>query len=155
MKRKNQFVAAALAAALIAAAGSAAAFGGRGAGMMGAECGGPRMLGAVYRLDDLTPEQKKQLDGLRNESRKLMDKARDDRRALHDALQDGADAEKIRPLAEKQGQAVTAMILRQVETRATLEKILTKAQRDKLGDLSCAGGRGGHRHGGPGFGPGL
>lgn len=144
MKRRSRLFAAATLGILLAiGVGSAAAFDGYWSGR-----GGPGMLGAAYRLDDLSAEQRKQLDALRDTVRMQMDQWRDDRRALRDALSEGADVDKIRPLAEKQGQHVTAMILQQAETRAALNKILTEAQRDKLDELARDKSRRFNRHGG-------
>lgn len=144
MKRTSRlFAAATLGILLAAGVGSAAAFDGHWSGR-----GGPGMLGAAYRLDDLSAEQRQQLDALRDKARAQMGQWRDDRRALRDALNEGADMDKIRPLAEKQGQHVTAMILQQAETRAALNTILTEAQRDQLNDIARYKSRRLDRHGG-------
>lgn len=153
MKRRNIFAALALGTVLAAGIGTAAAFDGSRCGPGAAPWGGPGMLGAAYRLDDLTAEQRTQLDALRDKVRAQMDQSRADRRALRDALRDGADVDAIRPLAEKQGQHVTAMILQQVETRTALNTILTDAQRAKLKDTARYKSRRFPHHGrGPGFG---
>lgn len=128
MARSSRFlVVTTLAGVLAAGSGSALAFGGCDPdGPHGH--GGFSPVAAAYRLDDLTADQRKQLDTLRNEMRKQQSAMRDDRDALRDALDDGVDAKTLRPLAEKQGKNVTDAILRQVEMRARVEKILTPDQ---------------------------
>lgn len=143
MKRRNRLFAAALGVMLAAGVGSATAFDGQWSGRSG-----PGMLGAAYRLDDLSAEQRQQLDALRDTLRARMGQWRDDRRALRDALNDGADMDKIRPLAERQGQHVTAMILQKVETRAALNDILTEEQRNKLAEIARNKSKRFYRHGG-------
>lgn len=152
MKRRNIFAALTLGAVLFAGIGTATAFDGPWGGP-GAGCEGPGMLGAAYRLDDLTAEQQKQLDALRDKVRAQMDQSCDDRRALRAALRDGASVDKIRPLAERQGRHVTVMILQQAETHAALNTILTDAQRAKLEELARDRPPLFHHHGhGHGFG---
>ena len=138
--RKRRWPALAAGTLLLAAAGAAVAFGGphghgphRG-GMPGDAASMP--LRGAYRLDDLSDAQRQELDALRDEMRQdmreRMDAARDDRRALRDAFRDGADAEGVRPLAERRGRRVTEMILARARVRSELAAILTEEQRQAL-----------------------
>lgn len=143
MKRNHLIIAAAALSGLLAAgAGSAMAFGpGSGCGRMGmtgqGAMGTMDTMAAVYRLDDLTPEQKSRLRALRDEGRKQQAVWREDRQALHDAFLDGADAKTLRPLAEKQGRNVTERIMLRAEHRAAVDAILTDAQHAKLRDMAA------------------
>jgi len=142
------FTVALLSTLLTTGAGNAIAFdgpmgwhrGGPIAGQM-ADWGGPYTLKRVYQLPDLTAEQRKEVDALRDKIRAQRDQWRPDRRALHDALRDNVPLEQLKPLAEKQGQHVTAMILLHAETRAALDRILTKEQRAQLEKGTCGGPR--------------
>jgi Spy/CpxP family protein refolding chaperone len=91
---------------------------------------------AVYKLDDLTDEQKDQLDAFRKEQRDAifenMDAMQDNRRALKDAMQDGLDMETVRKLAREQGNYVEAMIIQRAEAQQKLGTILTDAQMAEL-----------------------
>ncbi len=104
---------------------------------------GAGFLERVYELKDLTQEQRKKVDALRDKIRAQMDEGRLNRRALQDALRDKVPLEQLKPLAEKQGQNLAAMIVLHAETRAALEQILTKAQQEEIAE----GGHEGHRHG--------
>jgi len=137
------FTVALLSTLLTTGAGNAIAFDGPMGGPMGwhkgcainGQMGGwgnPYTLRRVYQLPDLTVEQRKEVDALRDKIRAQRDQWRLDRRALQDALRDKVPVEQLKPLAEKQGQHLTAMILLRAETRAALEQILTKEQRAQL-----------------------
>ena len=155
MKNKRSFItAAALSLLLVGGVGSVAACGvGAGAGMgMGMGMGmhegmdGCHFLAHVYALPDLTPDQRKKVDALRDKVRALADQNRLDRRALHDAMQNKVPVEQLKPLAEKQGQDVTAMILLHAEVRTALEQILTKEQQATLAKERGREGRHFHHH---------
>ncbi|MCK9531318.1 MAG: Spy/CpxP family protein refolding chaperone [Gammaproteobacteria bacterium] len=152
MKRNHRIIiaAAALSGLLAAGTGSALAFGpGGGCDRMGmtgqGALGAMGTMGAVYRLDDLTAEQKTKLRALRDQARKQQAAWREDRQALHDAFLDGADAKALRPLAEKQGRNVTEGIMLRAEHRAAINAILTDAQRAQLRDIAAQGPRSGAR----------
>lgn len=117
------------------AAGSTAALacGGPGGGHRGHDGYGP--MRAIYHLDNLSDEQRKQLDTLRDKQRKEMEQTRDEHRALRDAMDKATDAKTLRPLAEKQGKLVTEMIMKRQEMRNEVEKILTPAQRTQLKEM--------------------
>lgn len=121
-------------AALLTLSTGAFAFGGHH-GRHG-DCDHNSALRAVYALPDLTDAQRTKLDTLRKEERSRMranfDAMRDSRRKLHDALADNADKATIQPLAQKQGELVSAMIMERVEARDQVEAILTAKQREKL-----------------------
>ncbi|MGE0081640.1 MAG: Spy/CpxP family protein refolding chaperone [Thiohalomonadaceae bacterium] len=143
MKCNHRIIAAALLGTVLAAgAGSAMAFGPKGGGCerMGM-AGGGAMMGAVYRLDDLTPEQKAKLKAVRDKVRAQQNAWREDRQALHDAFLEGADAKTLRPLAEKQGKRVTERIMLRAQVRDEINAILTDAQRERLDTLMPYGGR--------------
>jgi len=116
------------------AAGSTAAFacGGHG-GKFGPDGYGP--MRAIYHLDNLSDDQRKQLDGLRDKQRKEFEQTRNERRELHDAMAKATDAKTLRPLAEKQGKLVTEMIMKRQEMRSEVEKILTPEQRSQLQEI--------------------
>jgi Spy/CpxP family protein refolding chaperone len=57
---------------------------------------------------------------------------RDNRNALRDAIQKGADEKEVRPLAEKQGQFVTEMIMTRAQMQKKVNAILTEEQRAEL-----------------------
>ncbi len=136
---RNFLTVSALSVLLMAGTGGAIAcdmgkhmgMGGHHEGPMGG-MGEEHFLERIYDLQDLSPDQRKQLNALRDKVRARMDEARLDRRALHDAMRDKASPEQLKPLAEKQGQDLTAMILLHAETRAALAQILTKEQQATL-----------------------
>lgn len=118
------------------AAGSTAvlACGGHGGKHHGPDGFGP--MRAVYQLDNLSDEQRKQLDTLQDKQRKEMEQARDEHKALREAMDKATDAKTLRPLAEKQGAFVTEKIMQQQTMRNEVEKILTPAQRSQLQELT-------------------
>lgn len=133
------------------AAGSTAALacGGPGGGHRGHDGFGP--MQAIYHLDNLSDEQRKQLDTLRDKQRKEMEQTRDEHRALRDTMDKATDAKTLRPLAEKQGKLVTEMIMKRQEMHSEVEKILTPAQRAQLKEMQdkWRDDRGGDRDYGP------
>lgn len=141
MKKSHKtLLAVVMGTALVAGAGATVASGyeryGKGCdrehGMMKHDKG----LKAVYRLDDLTDEQRDQLDDLRKEQRNAMFDVKDDmqdgRRELREAMQSGADMEMIRKLAREQGNQVETMIIQRAEARQKLAAILTDEQMKEL-----------------------
>lgn len=126
-----------LTALLFAAAGGAMAFGGsheRHGGCDHGDAMGP--MERIYRLNDLSDEQKSQLRTIRNETRSALREIRDDMQEARDELRDsmfeGKDLETIRGLAQKQGEQVTKMIVLRAETRQKIRAILTEEQQQRL-----------------------
>lgn len=145
MKRNHRIIGAlAMGAVLTAGAGSALAFGPGGCDRMG--LAGGSAMAAVYRLNDLTPDQKEKLKAVRDKVRKQQNTWREDRQALNDALLEGADATALQPLAEKQGKHVTERIMLRAQVRDEVNAILTEAQRAQLDTMVQSRGR---RGGGP------
>jgi hypothetical protein len=144
MRRKNAWLAAALAVALSAGAGAALASGARG------HCDGFGAPRAVYRLDDLSAEQRARLDQVfvsrRAGGQELRATWRANRQELEEALRAGAGPDVIRPLAERQGEQLTRMILWRAETRAAVNGILSEDQRQRLAELRDRGIRRGRDH---------
>lgn len=150
MKRSKTLIAVLAGSLLLGGTGAALAI-----GKGGCDRGGNPMR-AVMQLDNLTEAQRSQLDSLRQEQREAMrqqmEGAREARRELHEAMAQGADAATLRPLAEKQGARVTAMILARAEARQQVEAILTPEQREQLKQQRAQrskerGERGHPRHG--------
>ncbi len=133
MKRGKYIAAAALAGLLALGSGATYAFGERCDGWQhGHGGGGFGAMGAIYQLEDLTPDQLKQLHALQIKQRNEMEQARSERESLHDAIAKTTDPKALRPLAEKEGKLVTDRIMKRAEFRAEVEKILTPAQKTKL-----------------------
>lgn len=89
---------------------------------------------------DLSKEQRKQLQTLMDEKRKTMHEEmrtkRETRQALREAMiAEPYNADKVRQLAEAQGERVTARILKKAETRQQILAVLTDEQRAKLDSL--------------------
>lgn len=134
MKRKQFIITAAMAGLLALGSGALYAHE-RCGGPHDHEGWGPATMGAVYQLDDLTPDQLKQLHALQIKQRQEFEKAREERESLHKAIAETTDPKALRPLAEKQGKMVTEAIMRHAELRAEVDKILTPAQRTKLNKM--------------------
>ncbi len=124
--------AAALAGLLALGSSVTYAFGEHCDGWQRGHGGGAGAMGAIYQLDDLTPDQLKQLHALQIKQRNEREKTRSERESLHDAIAKTTDPKALRPLAEKEGKLVTDRIMERAEFRAEVEKILTPAQRTKL-----------------------
>lgn len=138
MKRSNKRIALILAGTLmLGGTGAALAFGGYG-GHGGCDRSGTPMR-ALGGLENLSDEQRDQLKEIfreqRDTMRDKMDAMRDNRRDLRDAMQDGADKEKLRELAQKQGEQVTEMILLRAQMRDKVNAVLTEEQRDELKNM--------------------
>jgi len=136
MKRAKYIVAASLAGLLALGSSASYAFNERCDGWAhGYGGGGFVPMSAIYQLDDLTPDQLKQLHTLQIKQRKEMEQTRTERESLHDAIVNTTDPKALRPLAEKEGKLVTDRIMRRAEYRAEVDKILTPAQRTKLKEM--------------------
>ncbi len=139
MKASNKTLAALLAAGLtLGVASSAFAFGSHGYDCdMGARQASP--MRALYQLDTLTDEQrseiKKMMKEERNSLRDLMDAMQDNRDAMQDAMKDNLSADKIKPLAKKQGELITEMTMARARMRDRINAILTDEQRDELSKM--------------------
>ncbi|MGM0593445.1 MAG: Spy/CpxP family protein refolding chaperone [Pseudomonadota bacterium] len=120
---------------LLGGTGAALAYGGGHFGKGGCGHHGGSMHG-VKRLDNLSDGQRDQIRAIMSEQREAMrdrkDKMRDSRRALREAMQQGADEATLRPLAEKQGAAVTEMIMARARVRNQIHALLTEEQRQQL-----------------------
>ncbi len=145
MKISNKTLAALLATGLtLGIAGNAIAFGDHG---YGCDRGGHRSspMRALYQLDSLTDEQRTEIKKLMKEERKsmrdLMDAMQDNRDALQEAMRDNATADKIKPLAQKQGDQVAAMIVARAQMRDKINAILTEEQRKELSNMKPSKGR--------------
>jgi Spy/CpxP family protein refolding chaperone len=135
--------------AAVAALAAAPAYGG-GKGLRGR--GGDGQLGpgaAVTRLDNLTTEQREQLQRIRDEARETMtglrEAMRETRAKLRSAVDQDADPETIRALAEIQGDQKAEMTVLRARTRHEVNAVLTEEQRQQLAALR-ASGRGFGRH---------
>lgn len=140
MKASKKSIALILAGTMmLGGAGAALAYGGyKGHGGCGHHGGGyshGMPMRALKQLD-LTDEQRNQLKTLVKTQREAMrdqfDAMHDNRQALREAMQKGADEKELRPLAEKQGNFVTEMILTRAQMQKKVNAILTEAQRAEL-----------------------
>lgn len=139
MKASNVTLAALLAASLtLGAASSVFAFGSHGRDCdMGARQTSPMRV--LYQLDSLSDEQRSEIKKLMKEERSslrdLMDAMQDNRDAMQDAMKDNLSAEKIKPLAEKQGELITEMTMARARIRDKINTLLTDEQRDELSKM--------------------
>lgn len=126
-----------LTALLLAAAGGAMAFGGSHERHGGCDRGdGMAAMERIYRLNDLSDEQKSRLRTIRSEGRtaqrELRDGMQDTGDALRDALFEDKDLETIRGLAQQRGEQVAKMIVLRAETRQKIRAVLTEEQQQRL-----------------------
>jgi len=126
-----------LTALLLTTAGGAMAFGGSHGRHGGCDHGeGMGPMEQIYRLNDLSDEQKSQLREIRSEARtslrELRNGMQDNRDTLRDALFEDKDLETIRGLAQKQGEQVAKMIVLRAETRQKIRAVLTEEQQQRL-----------------------
>jgi protein CpxP len=134
MKTVHKSIAALLAALLI---------GGSGLALAGDRChdrgeggrhGAP--MRALSQLESLSDEQRAQIKDLfrtqRDTMRERRDAMQDNREALREAMQSGADEATLRPLANKQGELVSEMIMARAQMQQQLSAILTEEQMTEL-----------------------
>ena len=143
-----------LIALLAAGAGTTMAFG-MHKGQQGCDRGGRTApVAALKQLDNVSSDQQTALNAIRKDSRAAMQGMRDAMRStrseLRQAMQDGADLDTIRDLAERQGDQKTAMIMLRAETRQKVSAVLTDAQRQQLAELRSERQRFGHPRNGRG-----
>lgn len=142
MKLTNKTLATLLAAGLtLGAASSAFAFGSHGHGCdMGSRTASP--MRALYQLDNLTDEQRTEIKKLmkseRDAMRDLFDAMQDNRDAMQEATRKSATADKIEPLAKKQGELVTQMTMARAKMRDRINAILTDEQRKELSTMKSS-----------------
>jgi Spy/CpxP family protein refolding chaperone len=141
-----------LTALLLVTAGGAMAFGGsheRHGGCDRDEGIGP--MERIYRLNDLSSEQKSQLREIRGEThtalREIRNAMQDTGDALRDAMFDNKDLETVRGLAQKQGEQVAKMIVLRAEVRQKVRSILTEEQQQQLRNQPGFDDNIGPRHG--------
>jgi hypothetical protein len=67
------------------------------------------------------------------------DAMRENSKALREALRNGAAPEEIRPLADKQGEQIAAMIMAKAQMRQSMATILSEEQMKALQDSFMAG----------------
>lgn len=137
MKRSPKHLVTILAGTLLlGATGAALAYDGGDYGKRGCDHHGGAAMHGLKRLDNLSDEQRDQIKTITRERRDAMQERRkamrDSRRALHDAMQQGADEATLRPLAEKQGEMVTEMIMERAKLRSQIHAVLTEEQRQHL-----------------------
>lgn len=100
---------------------------------------GPANTPAVFQLQGLTEQQRTQLEQVRTERRAAMRQhkqaLRENRKALRTAQSKGADLNAIRPLADKQGELVAAMVVQRAQARQKVDAILTAEQKRELATL--------------------
>lgn len=145
MKISNKTLAALLATGLtIGVASNAIAFGGHDRGCDGSPHSASPMR-ALYQLDSLTDEQRTEIKKLMKEERKsmrdLMDAMQDNRDALQEAMRDNLTTDKIKPLAQKQGEQIAEMIVARAQIREKINAILTEEQRKELSSMKLQKGR--------------
>jgi Spy/CpxP family protein refolding chaperone len=145
MKLTNKPTATLLAAVLtLSAVGSAFAFGSHGHGCdMGRYQASP--MRALYQLDSLTDEQRTELKKVmkdeRNAMRDLFDAMQDNRVEMQQAIRKNVTADKIEPLAKKQGELVTKMTIARAKMRDKINAILSDEQRKELNMMRSSKGR--------------
>jgi Spy/CpxP family protein refolding chaperone len=140
MKLTNKTLATLLAAGLtLGAVGSAFAFGGHDRGCGGFDPHTASPMRALYQLDSLSDEQRSEIKKLmkdeRNALRDLFDAMQDNRDAMQEAMQKNVTADKIEPLAKKQGELVTKMTIARAKLRDSINAILTEEQRKELSTM--------------------
>ena len=140
MKRVNKTLATLLAAGLtLGAAGTAFAFGGHDRGCGGFDSSSATPMRALYQLDSLSDEQRTKIKEVmkeeRNAMRDLMDAMQDNRDAMLEANKDNVTADKIKPLAKKQGELIAELTIARAKLRDKINAILTDEQRKELSDM--------------------
>lgn len=140
MKLSKKTLAALLATGLtLGVAGNAIAFGGHDRGCGGFDPHTSSPMRALYQLDSLSDEQRSEIKNLmkdeRNAMRDLFDAMQDNRDAMQEAMQKNVTADKIEPLAKKQGELVTKMTLARAKLRDKINAILTDEQRKELSTM--------------------
>jgi len=128
---------------LLGATGLAMAYGGgHGFDRAGCSHGGASGL-MLEKLDNVSDEQREQLRKVFAEQREAMqaqgDAMRENSKALRDALRNGAAPEEIRPLADKQGEQIAAMIMAKAQMRQSMATILSEEQMKELQDSFMPG----------------
>lgn len=144
MRASTKILATLLATGLtVGIAGNALAFGGHDHA-----CGlssGAASMHALYQLDSLSDEQRTKIRKLMKEERSsmrtIMDAMQDNRDAMLDARRKNASADKIEPLAKKQGELVTEMTIARAKMRDKINAILTDEQRKELSSMKRTKGR--------------
>ena len=143
MKPMNKrIVAFGLATVLLAGAGGTLAYAGH-KGQHGCDRGGRSgPMAALEQLDGLTADQKTLLEQIQTQTRdtmrdmrQAMRNGRDDLRA---AMEDGADIETIRELAERQGAQKAEMIVLRAQTRNRIDEVLTEQQQQQLAEMRAS-----------------
>lgn len=127
---------------LLGATGLAMAYGG-GHGFDRAGCSHGKSGLMLEKLDNVSDEQREQLRKVFAEQRETMQAQgsamRENRKALRDALRNGAAPEEIRPLADKQGEQIAAMIMAKAQMRQSMAAILSEEQMKELQDSFMPG----------------
>jgi Spy/CpxP family protein refolding chaperone len=136
--QKKRLIAILAGSLLLGSTGLAVAYGG-GHGFDRAACDhGAAPMHALYKLDNVTDEQREQLRKVYQEQRDAMQQRRDamreSRKAIREAINNGAATEELRTLATKQGEQVAEMIMAKAQMRQKMAAILTPEQIKQLQD---------------------